>query len=165
MVILMVRLCFMCIMINQHCQSKTPWYCPVDIIGVCVVIEDRLSIQPPSTTNEVSEKERRRTSRMRAVIENLCVRADYRKCGVGMSLIQACEEDVVQSWPGYDEVFTQVEVGNTKAYQLFQKCGYHLMFDDSTCTKIVLDDSILPKEVTVKKHLMRKILVIDDNGL
>ena len=102
---------------------------------------------------------------MRAVIENLCVRADYRKCGVGMSLIQACEEDVVQSWPGYDEVFTQVEVGNTKAYQLFQKCGYHLMFDDSTCTKIVLDDSILPKEVTVKKHLMRKILVIDDNGL
>jgi len=162
----MVRLClvFMYIINTQHCQSNRS-YSLVDIIGVCEVIEDRLSIHPPSTTNEVSEKERRRTSRMRAVIENLCVRADYRKCGVGMSLVQACEEDVESSWPGYDEVFTQVEVGNTKAYQLFQKCGYHIMFDDSTCTKIVLDDSILPKEVTVKKHLMRKILDTDNNGL
>ena len=112
----MVRLCLMCI-INTT-ANLTRSYSLVDIIGVCEVIEDRLSIQPPSaTTNEVSEKERRkRTSRMRAVIENLCVRADYRKCGIGMSLVQACEEDVQSSWPGYDEVFSQVEVGNTKAY-------------------------------------------------
>ena len=155
----------MCIINTQHCQSNSV-VSPVDIIGVCEVIEDGLSIQPPSTANEVSEKERRRTSRMRAVIENLCVRADYRKCGVGMSLVQACEEDVQSSWPGYDEVFTQVEVENTKAYQLFQKCGYHLMFNDSTCTKIVLHDStILPKEMIITKPLMRKILDTDDNGL
>ncbi|KAL7428689.1 hypothetical protein ACHAXH_002000 [Discostella pseudostelligera] len=128
------------------------------IIGCCEVIEERIDTsQRPST---ISERERRKTARHRPVIENLCVMEGYRKCGVGIALIQACENAVVQlsrGGGGYEEVFTQVDIDNTKAINLFRKCGYQDHFADPTCTKVVLD-SLFANETTVTKLMMRKML-------
>ena len=84
----------------------------------------------------------------------------YRKCGVGIALIQACENAVVQlsrGGGGYEEVFTQVDIDNTKAINLFRKCGYQDHFADPTCTKVV-PDSLFANETTVTKLMMRKML-------
>ena len=130
----------------------------LEIIGVCEVIEERLDTSLQQMPSSITEKERRKRGRIRAVIENLCVKADYRQSGVGRALVQACEKDV-QQWLGHDEIFSQVDIDNANAYQLFRKCGYHLLFEDPTCKKIIMDDSsLLPKEVTVTKRMMRKIL-------
>lgn len=128
-----------------------------EIIGFCELIEERIDTsQRPSTR---SERERRKTARHRPVIENLCVKEGYRKSGVGSALIQACENAVLYLSQGYyDEVFTQVESGNAKAYNLFRKRGYQEHFVDPKCTKIELDQSPFESETTVTKLLMRKIL-------
>lgn len=128
-----------------------------EVIGCCEVIEERIDTsQRPST---IPERERRKTARHRPVIENLCVKEEYRKCGVGIALIQACENAVQQlGRRGYDEVFTQVNVDNATAYKLFCKCGFQDHFSDTTCTQVVLYKSPFPSEATVTKLMMRKIL-------
>ena len=127
-----------------------------EIIGCCEIIEDRIDTSQRSSTR--SERERRQIARHRPIIENLCVKEGYRKCGVGIALIQACENAVVQLSRGYDEVFTQVESGNVKAYNLFRKCGYQDHFTDPACTIVALDTSPFASETTVTKLMMRKIL-------
>lgn len=130
-----------------------------EIIGCCEVIKERIDTsQRPST---ISERERRKTARHRPVIENLCVKEGYRKCGVGIALLQACENAVVQNsrgGGGDEEVFTQVDIDNTKAVNLFRKCGYQDHFADPTCTKVVLDKSLFAFETSVTKLMMRKML-------
>ncbi len=128
-----------------------------EIIGCCEIIEERINSSQRSSTK--SERERRQTARHRPIIENLCVKEGYRECGVGMALIQACENAVVQLSRGYcDEVFTQVESGNVKAYNLFRKCGYQDHVTDPTCTIVALDKSPFARETTVTKLMMRKIM-------
>ncbi len=127
-----------------------------EIVGCCEVIEERLDIsQRPSAR---SESERRKTARRRPVIENLCVKRGYRRCGVGAALVWSCE-GAVQRW-GKDEVFTQVDDDNIDAYNLFRKCGYECLFSDPTCTRVVLDGVLFAKEVAVTKRMMSKILTI-----
>jgi GNAT superfamily N-acetyltransferase len=96
----------------------------------------------------------------------LCVKQEYRRCGVGTALVHACEDDV-RHWPitasaavGHDmrEIVTQIDVDNRHSYDLFRKCGYHCHFTDRTCTNVTLDDVLFTKEITVPKHIMRKIL-------
>ena len=145
-------------MSNKHTDAQNDKHIYLEIIGVCEVIEERLDTSLQQMSSSITEKERRKSGRIRAVIENLCVKPDYRQSGVGRALVEACEKDV-QQWLGHDEIFSQVDIDNTNAYQLFRKCGYHLLFEDPTCKKIIMDDSsLLPKEVTVTKRMMRKIL-------
>ena len=130
----------------------------MEIIGCCEVIEERLDVSPrPNFDFTVSERERRKNARPRPVIENLCVKREYRQSGVGIALVQACEK-AVQLWPGYDEIFAQVEDGNAKASHLFRKCGYQSLFADPTCTEVVLNSALFGKEVMVTKWMMRKML-------
>ena len=136
-----------------------------NIVGVCEVMEQQLDTSPKSSssTPNKSERERRKTARIRAVIENLCIEREYRQCGIGIALVKACEEVVQQQWSssGHDEIFTQVEIDNTQAYQLFCKCGYHQLFEDPTCRKVEIDNdsAMFVKEAIVTKRLMRKMLV------
>mmetsp|Transcript_26745 Transcript_26745/g.49189 ORF Transcript_26745/g.49189 Transcript_26745/m.49189 type:complete len:176 (+) Transcript_26745:367-894(+) len=126
------------------------------IVGCCEVIEEQLDItMSPKIT--VSERERRKTARLRPVIENLCVKQEYRRSGVGIALAHACEE-AVRLWPGHSEIFAQVEDENTRAYHLFRKCGYQFLFADPTCTEVVLENALFAKEVKVTKRMMRKFL-------
>lgn len=130
----------------------------IEIIGCCEVIEERLDIiQRPDSTITISERERRKTARLRPVIENLCVKKEYRQSGVGVALVHACEKDV-QLWPGNDEIFAQVDDANINAYQLFRKCGYQFLFADPTCIEVVLDGALFAKETMVTKRMMRKFL-------
>jgi len=66
----------------------------LEIIGCCGVIEERLDISMQGTRFGAmkSERERRKTARPRPVIENLCVKKEYRKSGVGIALLRACEK-------------------------------------------------------------------------
>ena len=125
-----------------------------EIIGCCEIIEERIDTSQRSSTR--SERERRQTARHRPIIENLCVKEGYRKCGVGIALIQACENAVVQfSRGGCDEVFTQVESGNSKAYNLFRKCGYQDHFTDPTCTIVALDISPFASKEIASTPMLR----------
>jgi ribosomal protein S18 acetylase RimI-like enzyme len=127
-----------------------------EIVGCCEVIEERLDISQQQRPFSRSERERRKTARRRPVIENLCVKRGYRRCGVGAALVRSCE-GAVRRW-GQDEVFTQVDDDNTDAYNLFSKCGYRCLFSDPTCTRVVLDGVLFAKEVAVTKRMLRKIL-------
>mmetsp|Transcript_28776 Transcript_28776/g.59902 ORF Transcript_28776/g.59902 Transcript_28776/m.59902 type:complete len:172 (+) Transcript_28776:132-647(+) len=139
-----------------------------EIIGCCEVIEEKLDIlmaartQPMSsstTARSSSERERRKTARPRPIIENLCVKGEYRRSGVGMALLHACEEAVHQLWVGQDQIFAQVLEDNHRAYGLFvDRCGYQFLFEDPTCTEVVLDDTLFAKEVVVTKRMLRKFL-------
>ncbi len=127
-----------------------------EIVGCCEVIEERLDIsQQPSSTR--SERERNKTARRRPVIENLCVKRGYRRSGIGAALVRECECAVRRHW-GQGEIFSQVDEDNIDAYNLFRKRGYSCLFVDRTCTKVVLEDVLLAKEVAVTKRMMRKIL-------
>lgn len=127
----------------------------IEIIGCCEVIEERLDTT--QTNSSLSERERRKSARPRPVIENLCVAHGYRRSGIAIALVHACEK-AVRPWLGHDEVFAQVEDNNAQALRLFRKCGYQPLFADPTCTKVILDDTLLAKEINVTKLMMRKIL-------
>jgi len=129
-----------------------------EIIGCCEVIEERLDIiTSPTRSITLSERERRKAARPRPLIENLCVRQQYRRSGVGIALLQACEQ-AVQLWPGHDEIFSQVGEDGSPAYQLFLKCGYQFLFADPTCKDMTLDDAIFAKEIVVTKLMLKKFL-------
>lgn len=131
-----------------------------EIIGCCEVLEEKLDTKQPSSKEiTTTERERRKSSRLRPVIENLCVKGEYRRSGVGIALVSACEE-AVRSWPGVDgaEIFTQVDEDNNRAYNLFRKMGYQCLFADPTCTKVILSDALFVKDITITKLMMRKIL-------
>ena len=133
----------------------------VEIIGCCEVIEEGLDLSPQQNVSiTIGEKERRKGARPRPVIENLCVKKEYRQSGIGLALLQACEK-AVELWPGCHEIFAQVELDNARAYNLFCKCGYQSLFADPTCSKVSLDNAFFVKEVKVTKWMMRKFL---DNG-
>ena len=87
----------------------------------------------------------------------MCIAHGYRRSGIALALVHACE-NAVRPWPGNDEVFAQVEDDNAHALRLFRKCGYQPLFADPTCTKMILDDTLLAKEINVTKLMMRKIL-------
>jgi len=106
----------------------------------------------------VSERERRKSARPRPVIENLCVKREYRRSGVGIALLHACEK-AVQLWPGQGEIFAQVGDDNSPAYNLFRRCGYQFLFADPTCMEMVLNDALFAKEVVMTKWTMRKFLL------
>mmetsp|Transcript_20661 Transcript_20661/g.35504 ORF Transcript_20661/g.35504 Transcript_20661/m.35504 type:complete len:306 (-) Transcript_20661:170-1087(-) len=130
-----------------------------EIIGCCEVIEEQLDIIPsPNSEITISERERRKTARPRPVIENLCVDRKYRRSGIGVALVRACEK-AVEAWPGHNEIFAQVEDNNYCAFDLFtKKCGYQLLFADPTCTEVMLEDAFFAKEITVTKRMLRKFL-------
>lgn len=145
-----------------------------EIIGCCEVIEEKLDVlmatttatkQPMSSSSTTarsssSERERRKTARPRPIIENLCVKGEYRRSGVGIALLHACETAVHRLWGiGQDQIFAQVLEDNHRAYGLFvNKCGYQFLFEDPTCTEVVLDDTLFAKEVVVTKRMLRKFL-------
>mmetsp|Transcript_5138 Transcript_5138/g.9488 ORF Transcript_5138/g.9488 Transcript_5138/m.9488 type:complete len:302 (+) Transcript_5138:212-1117(+) len=130
-----------------------------EIVGCCEVIEERLDVSPtPTSKGAISERERNKTARRRPLIENLSVKKEYRRSGIGVALLKACEESV-RSWvPFHDEVFTQVEVENDRALRFFERCGYQKLFEDSTCKRIVIDGTIFIKEAPVTKIMLRKKL-------
>ncbi|KAL3808000.1 hypothetical protein ACHAXA_011162 [Cyclostephanos tholiformis] len=125
------------------------------IVGCCEVIEERLDTSMIPSTR--SERERNKTARRRPVIENLCVQRGYRRFGIGAALVRECERTVRRCW-GQDEIFAQVDEDNIDAYNLFRKCGFACLFTDRTCTKVLLNDVLLTKQVAVTKRMMRKIL-------
>jgi len=129
-----------------------------EIIGCCEVVEEQLDIITSPTANiTLSERQRRKTARHRAIIENLCVRQSHRRSGVGTALVHACEQ-AVKVWPGHHEIFSQVGDHNIQAYSLFLKRGYQFLFADPTCSEVTLDDAFFAKEVVVKKSVLRKFL-------
>ena len=130
------------------------------MIGCCEVIKERLDIAPQRSNSKITinERERIKTARPRPVIENLCVKREYRQSGVGAALVTACERAVQQHWLGQYDMFAQVDDDNIRAYSLFRKCGYQFLFADPTCAKMVLDDALSAKEITITKQIMRKTL-------
>lgn len=134
---------------------------PSSVVGCCEAIEERIDVsQRPDSAITVSERERRKTARPRPLVENLCVAEEYRNCGVGFALLNACEE-AVRSWPCQYELFAQVDDDNTLAYNFFEKSGYQFLFADPTCTRVLLDNVLSSEPVT--KRMLRKLLDDGDN--
>jgi ribosomal protein S18 acetylase RimI-like enzyme len=149
-----------------------------EIVGCCEVIEERLDLsllqqqqqqQQQSSTEIFGSKskqreQRRRKSnnaRHRPIIENLCVKRNYQRMGIGAALIHACENVVQHQWSStsiHNAIYTQVDECNTNAQNLFGKLGYQTLFSDPTCTNIVLDN-LFVKQVTVTKCMMRKTIL------
>lgn len=91
------------------------------------------------------------------------MRPDYRRNGIGVDLVIACER-AVQTWiPRHDEVYAQVEEDNTSAINLFSQCGYTSLFVDPTCSKVILDDNLFGKQTSVSKVMFRKFLSNDSD--
>ena len=131
-----------------------------EIVGCCEVIEERLDLSYLYTEAETntSKQSRKKNGRLRPIIENLCVHQEYRRKRIGKDLIKACEK-AVQAWiPMHDEVYAQVEEGNTSAINFFSECGYTMLFVDPLSKKVTLDGTLFPKESIVSKWMLRKIL-------
>jgi ribosomal protein S18 acetylase RimI-like enzyme len=149
-----------------------------EIVGCCEVIAEGLDLSLPqqqqqqqqqSSTEILGSKskqreQRRRKSnnaRHRPIIENLCVKRNYQRMGIGAALIHACENVVQHQWSStsiHNAIYTQVDECNTNAQNLFGKLGYQTLFSDPTCTNIVLDN-LFVKQVTVTKCMMRKTIL------
>ncbi len=110
-----------CIFIARAARNNTA----ANIIGCCEVIEERVVIS----------QEAGAVPRVRPIIENMAVKEEYRRQGVGKALLEACEQ-AMQTWiPFHDDICAQVEEGNDKALQFFSNKGYEVLFTDKTCTK------------------------------
>ena len=134
-----------------------------EIIGCCEVIEDRLdmSYYSDSSANTISKHMQKKSSRLRPIIENLTVKPEYRRKGIGVELVNACER-AIRNWiPKHDEIYAQVEEDNTSALNLFSNCGYTSLFVDPTCTKVSLENNLFAKQTTVSKVMFRKFLSND----
>lgn len=144
------------------------------------MIEERFDIEVPqlqqqqqqscteSLDNKSRREQRRRrknnNSRHRPIIENLCVKRDYQRMGIGAALIHACENVVQHHWSSdHNAIYTQVNKCNTNAQHLFCKFGYQYLYLDPTCTNIVLDD-LFTKEVTLTKCMMRKTILRNEDN-
>jgi GNAT superfamily N-acetyltransferase len=124
-----------------------------EIIGCCEVIEERLVI----SQQQQQQQNRCVTPRIRPIIENLAVKEEYRRRGVGRALLEACEKSV-QTWiPFHDEVFAQIEDGNNQALEFFIDCRYDFLFADTSCTKVDLGGFAF-SQTNVTKVMLRKVL-------
>jgi ribosomal protein S18 acetylase RimI-like enzyme len=116
-----------------------------EIIGCCEVIEERIVISQGQN------------ARVRPIIENLAVKEQYRRQGVGKALLETCERNV-QTWiPFHDDVFAQVEDGNSKARDFFINCGYEVVFSDTDCKKDDLE-GLAFRQSKITKFMLRKVL-------
>jgi ribosomal protein S18 acetylase RimI-like enzyme len=110
-----------CIFIARAAHNNTA----AEIIGCSEVIEERVVISQQAGA----------VPRVRPIIENLAVKKEYRRQGVGKALLDACEQ-AIQTWiPFHDDICAQVEEGNDKALQFFSNSGYEVLFTDKSCTK------------------------------
>jgi ribosomal protein S18 acetylase RimI-like enzyme len=110
-----------CIFIARAARNNTA----AEVIGCCEVIEERVVISQQAGA----------VPRVRPIIENLAVKKEYRRQGVGKALLDACEQ-AMQTWiPFHDDICAQVEEGNDKALQFFSNTGYEVLFTDKSCTK------------------------------
>jgi ribosomal protein S18 acetylase RimI-like enzyme len=135
-----------------------------EIIGCCEVIEDRIDLSNKLDSNANTTRRQKKNSRLRPIIENLTVKPEYRRNGIGLDLVNACEQ-AVQTWfPKHEEVYAQVEEDNTSAIDLFRQCGYTSLFVDPTCTKVVLDDNLFGRQMTISKVMFRKFLSSNDDS-
>lgn len=133
-----------------------------EIIGCCEVIEEKidLSYSDSNTTNKKTVPKKIARLR-RPIIENLSVRPEYRRKGIGQDLVHACE-NAVQLWiPKHYEIYAQVEETNTSAFNLFGHRGYTSLFVDPNATKTSLDGTLFVKSTTVPKVMFRKFLSSD----
>lgn len=134
-----------------------------DIIGCCEVIEEKFDVKYLENSNKNIKRNRKKNGRMRPIIENLSVNTGYRRRGIGLDLVSACE-CAVQGWiPKHDAIFAQVEEDNVSAFKLFGLCGYKALFTDPTSTKVSLDATLFVREIPVSKVTLRKFLDNDAN--
>ena len=117
-----------------------------EIIGCCEVIEERIAIS-----------QEQKSPRVRPIIENLAVKEEYRRQGVGKALLEACEQNV-QTWiPFHDDIFAQVEDGNLKAKEFFMDNNFKVVYSDDDCKKDDLE-GLAFSQTTITKFMLRKVL-------
>ena len=134
-----------------------------DIIGCCEVIEEKFDVKYLENSNAKIKRNRKKNGRLRPIIENLSVDTEYRRKGIGLDLVSACER-AVQGWiPKHDAIYAHVEEDNISAFKLFTQCGYNALFTDPTSTKVTLDGTLFVRETPVSKVTFRKFLDNDAN--
>eukprot|EP00985_Skeletonema_marinoi_P014961 scaffold7646_cov102-Skeletonema_marinoi.AAC.2 len=120
--------------------------CLTEIIGCCEVIEERIAIS-----------QEQKSPRVRPIIENLAVKEEYRRQGVGKALLEACEQNV-QTWiPFHDDIFAQVEDGNLKAKEFFMDNNFKVVYSDDDCKKDDLEGLAFSQTI-ITKFMLRKVL-------
>eukprot|EP00158_Paraphelidium_tribonemae_P009894 Partr_v1_DN28991_c0_g1_i1_m26169 putative N-alpha-acetyltransferase 30, NatC catalytic subunit len=103
---------------------------------------DRLSIQARDTGNDaivgvvMGRLEKHRSGTMRGYIGMLAVSYDYRKQGIGSSLVEKAVELI--RGDGADEIVLETELSNTGAQALYEKLGF---FRDKRLEKYYLNGS------------------------
>eukprot|EP00986_Skeletonema_menzelii_P019737 scaffold29029_cov166-Skeletonema_menzelii.AAC.4 len=118
-----------------------------EIIGCCEVIEERIVIS----------REQNKTPRVRPIIENLAVKEEYRRQGVGKALLEAVQQNV-QTWiPYHDDIYAQVEEDNLKAKEFFVGNNFEVVFADNDCKKDDLE-GLTFRQTTITKFMLRKAL-------
>eukprot|EP00984_Skeletonema_dohrnii_P017907 scaffold8250_cov118-Skeletonema_dohrnii-CCMP3373.AAC.8 len=117
-----------------------------EIIGCCEVIEERIAIS-----------QEQKSPRVRPIIENLAVKEEYRRQGVGKALLEACEQNA-QTWiPFHDDIFAQVEESNLKAKEFFMDNNFKVVYSDDDCKKDDLE-GLAFSQTTITKFMLRKVL-------
>ena len=121
------------------------------IIGCCEVIEERIVISQ-------EQKNKSPRASVRPIIENMAVKEEYRRQGIGRALLEAVEKNV-QTWISFhDDIFAQVEDGNLKAKEFFiDSSGYEVVFVDTDCKKDDLE-GLAFSQTQVTKLMLRKVL-------
>ncbi|CAM9114938.1 unnamed protein product [Phaeothamnion confervicola] len=97
----------------------------------------------------VPERERR------PVVANLAVSPRVRRCGIGSSLMEACEE-AARSW-GHTELTLQVEEDNYVARDFYHRLGFVALFVDRTARRYDTSGFLL-QNVRCAKMTLRKVL-------
>jgi len=81
-------------------------------------------------------------------ISNLAVGLRYRRRGIALRLLKACET-VARDW-GFDHLYLHVMEDNWDARQLYHKAGFHLQQAESTPLSVL---GLQPRRLLLKKVL------------
>lgn len=89
----------------------------------------------------------------RPVLSNLAVETSWRRRGLAMRLVNACEEEAV-SW-GFDEILLLVDSDNSGAIDLYKNAGYCAFLSNSSSQRYDMS-GFLRRVVPVTRLVMRK---------
>jgi len=127
-------------------------YVAGEIVGYCEVSEKNFGLGGNFESNNSSKG-----GKPRPYLSNLSVVEYARKSGIGSTLLDACEEAVLNWNSGHTEIVLQVEEDNQSAIKWYKRRGWKFVFADPTCRRYDTSGFFL-RESRITKYAMIKRL-------
>jgi ribosomal protein S18 acetylase RimI-like enzyme len=140
--------------LRHRFQSQSPHYACLAAIDYSTNPHIQASLDVPQAiagTIEVSAKSPKFWSTKTQTylyISNLAVRPSYRRRGVALQMLTACEQ-IARDW-GFSELYLHVLETNTDARRLYHRAGYHMESVDISVSNILFGK---PRQLFLRKPL------------